>query len=79
MDGGRSRVELPRPMVRHKNAICPMLKRQQSIVVRHDAFGEDGEARDLLDLWDDRPVDIVVFVVGHVLGQARLLRGSDRV
>lgn len=60
-------------MVRYEDAISSVLQGHEGVLVAHYSLGEDWQLRELLDVGDYRPVDIVVFVQLDVLGQRRLL------
>ena len=56
-------------MIRYEDAISSVLQGQKCVLVAHDTLGEDWHLRELLDIGNDRPVYIVVFVLCDVLGQ----------
>ena len=66
-------------MIAHIDTISAILKSSQSVLVRHDPFREDGQLGDALDVRNDAPINRVILVFLHILGERRLVRILDLI
>ena len=76
---GQCGIQLTSSVIGDEYGVSSVFESLECVLRAHDPFGDDWQPADPLDLRDDLPADVHIFVVLDVLSEPRILAGGLHV